>query len=149
MPSRKSLPRRIRKEVLAIVWDKESPLAPGWLPLHFETTSERSPTRLAQTWGDHPRVVEHAYGLWQTARQSFPIFPRLLLQALKNQNPRIQVAAVALGRLGDKSAQSIACHFQPSNRIRYLEWNLQEEKNEGVNFHQSPIIAGRAFICLT
>ncbi len=95
---------------------------------------------------DDPAVAEHALrALADRKTEMDEVLQAPFVKALKNKNPRVQVAAaIALGRLGDKSAAKALLGvsnppvidplpgFQPS----------PEEKSKNDSVHQSPIIEG-------
>lgn len=138
------------KEVLAIVLDKR--IAPRARVAALYTLKQllgkKSHQTLLKLVGDHPRVAEHALRALADRKTQLSGIPQEpFLQALKSQNPRVQVAAaVALGRLGDKSAAKalLAIANPPTVDPLPRVEPPQEEKNEGVNLHQSPIIAGKS-----
>ena len=138
------------KEVLAIVLDKR--IAPRARVAALYTLKQllgkKSHQTLLKLVGDHPGVAEHALRALADRKTQLSGIPQeSFLRALKSQNPRVQVAAaVALGRLGDKSAAKalLAVSNPPTVDPLPRVEPPQEEKNEGVNLHQSPIIAGKS-----
>ena len=138
------------KEVLAIVMDKR--IAPRARVAALYTLKQllgkKSHQTLLKLVGDHPRVAEHALRALADRKTELSGIPQEpFLRALKNQNPRVQVAAaVALGRLGDKSAAKalLAVSNPPTVDPLPGEDPKKKEKNEGVNLHQSPIIEGKS-----
>ena len=136
------------KEVLAIVLDKR--IAPrariAALYTLKQLLGKKSHTTLLSLIED-PAVAEHALRALadrKTQLSGIPLEP--FVQALKDSNPRVQVAAaVALGRLGEKAAARalLAVSNPPTVDPLPRAEPPKDEMGESGNLHQSPIIEGK------
>jgi len=133
------------KEVLAVAVDKR--LAPRarvaaiyTLKQLLGTKSHKHLLKLV----DDPAVAEHALRALADRKTEMDGVPQApFAKALKNKNPRVQVAAaIALGRLGDKSAAKALLGVSNPPVIDPLPGFQppSEEKNGNDSVHQSPII---------
>ena len=93
---------------------------------------------------DDPAVAEHALRALADRKTEMDGVPQApFAKALKNKNPRVQVAAaIALGRLGDKSAaKALLVVSNPPVTDPLPGFQLPpEEKSGNDSVHQSPII---------
>ena len=93
---------------------------------------------------DDPAVAEHALRALADRKTEMDGVPQApFAKALKNKNPRVQVAAaIALGRLGDKSAaKALLGVSNPPVTDPLPGFQLPpEEKSGNDSVHQSPII---------
>ena len=93
---------------------------------------------------DDPAVAEHALrALADRKTEMDGVLQAPFVKALKNKNPRVQVAAaIALGRLGDKSAaKALLGLSNPPVTDPLPSFQLPpEEKSGNDSVHQSPII---------
>ena len=83
----------------------------------------------------------------KTQLSGIPLEP--FVQALKDSNPRVQVAAaVALGRLGEKAAARalLAVSNPPTVDPLPRAKPPKDEMGDEGNFHQSPIIEGQFIV---
>jgi HEAT repeat protein/plastocyanin len=133
------------KEVLAVAVDKR--LAPRsrvaaifTLKQLLGTKSHKDLLKLV----DDPAVAEHALRALADRKTQLDGIPQApFAKALKNKNPRVQVAAaVALGRLGDKSAAKALLGVSNPPVVDPLPGFQPppEEKSKNDSVHQSPII---------
>jgi putative heme-binding domain-containing protein len=135
------------KEVLAVAIDKR--LAPRarvaaiyTLKQLLGTKSHNDLLKLA----DDPAVAEHALRALADRKTQLDGIPQApFAKALKNKNPRVQVAAaVALGRLGEKSAASALLSVSNPPSVDPLPAFAVPPKQESgpQDIHQSPLIDG-------
>ena len=143
------------KEVLAIVLDKR--IAPrariAALYTLKQLLGKKSHTTLLSLIED-PDVAEHALRALadrKTQLSGIPLEP--FVQALKDSNPRVQVAAaVALGRLGEKAAARalLAVSNPPTvDPLPRAEPPKDEMGERAETFTKAPSSKGKGFICLT
>ena len=133
------------KEVLAVAVDKR--LAPRSRVAAIFTLKQLLGTKshkdLLKLVND-PAVAEHALRALADRKTQLDGIPQApFSKALKNKNPRVQVAAaIALGRLGDKSAAKALLGVSNPPAIDPLPGFQPppEEKNKNDSVHQSPII---------
>jgi putative heme-binding domain-containing protein len=135
------------KEVLAVATDKKLDrkarvAAIFTLKQLLGTKSHKELLKLV----DDPAVAEHALRALADRKTQLDGIPQApFTKALKSDNPRVQVAAaVALGRLGDKSAAKDLLAVSNPPVIDPLPGFQPppQEKSEDGSFHQSPIIEG-------
>ena len=135
------------KEVLAVAVDKR--LAPRsrvaaifTLKQLLGTKSHKDLLKLI----DDPAVAEHALRALADRKTQLEGIPQApFAKALKNKNPRVQVAAaVALGRLGDKSAAAALLSVSNPPSVDPLPAFAAPPKQESgsQDVHQSPLIDG-------
>ena len=133
------------KEVLAVAVDKRlSPrsrvAAIFTLKQLLGTKSHKELLKLV----DDPAVAEHALRALADRKTEMDGVPQApFAKALKNKNPRVQVAAaIALGRLGDKSAAKALLGVSNPPVIDPLPGFQPppQEKTSGISSQQSPII---------
>ena len=133
------------KEVLAVAVDKRlSPrsrvAAIFTLKQLLGTKSHKELLKLV----DDPAVAEHALRALADRKTQMDGIPQApFAKALNNKNPRVQVAAaVALGRLGDKSAAKALLGVSNPPLTDPLPGSQPppQEKTSGISSQQSPII---------
>ena len=133
------------KEVLAVAVDKRLSLrsrvaAIFTLKQLLGTKSHKELLKLV----DDPAVAEHALRALADRKTEMDGVPQApFAKALKNKNPRVQVAAaIALGRLGDKSAAKALLGVSNPPVIDPLPGFQPppQEKTSGISSQQSPII---------
>ena len=133
------------KEVLAVAVDKRlSPrsrvAAIFTLKQLLGTKSHKELLKLV----DDPAVAEHALRALADRKTQMDGIPQVpFAKALNNKNPRVQVAAaVALGRLGDRSAaKALLCVSNPPVTDPLPGFQPpRQEKTLGSSSQQSPII---------
>ena len=120
MPNRKSCAgegraRRFWQWLWTRDWPRESEAAIYTLKQLLGTKSHQHLLKLV----DDPAVAEHALRALADRKTEMDGVPQApFAKALKNKNPRVQVAAaIALGRLGDKSAaKALLGVSNPRNR---------------------------------
>ena len=133
------------KEVLAVAVDKR--LAPRSRVAAIFTLKQLLGTKshkdLLKLVND-PAVAEHALRALADRKTQMVGIPQApFSKALKNKNPRVQVAAaIALGRLGDKSAAKALLGVSNPPVVDPLPGFQPppEEKSKNDSLHQSPII---------
>ena len=136
------------KEVLAVAVDKA--IAPKCRVAAIFTLKqllgEKSHKDLLKLIDD-PAVAEHALRALADRKTQLNGVPvKVFKDALKHQNPRVQVAAaVALGRLGDKSAAEALLAVSNPPKVEPLPTFLPPpvEKRRSAILHQSPVIEGK------
>ena len=133
------------KEVLAVAVDTR--LAPRVRVAAIYTLKQLLGTKSHQhllKLVDDPAVAEHALRALADRKTEMDGVPQApFAKALKNKNPRVQVAAaIALGRLGDKSAaKALLGVSNPPVTDPLPSFQLPpEEKSGNDSVHQSPII---------
>ena len=133
------------KEVLAVAVDTR--LAPRVRVAAIYTLKQLLGTKSHQhllKLVDDPAVAEHALRALADRKTEMDGVPQApFAKALKNKNPRVQVAAaIALGRLGDKSAaKALLVVSNPPVTDPLPGFQLPpEEKSGNDSVHQSPII---------
>ena len=133
------------KEVLAVAVDTR--LAPRVRVAAIYTLKQLLGTKSHQhllKLVDDPAVAEHALRALADRKTEMDGVPQApFAKALKNKNPRVQVAAaIALGRLGDKSAaKALLGVSNPPVTDPLPGFQLPpEEKSGNDSVHQSPII---------
>ena len=137
------------KEVLAVAFDKKITLRSRVAAIFTlkQLLGIESHKDLLKLVND-PAVAEHALRALADRKTQLEGIPQApFYRALKNKNPRVQVAAaVALGRLGDKSAASALLSVSNPPIIDPLPGfkPSSEEMSGNAIFHKSPVIEGKS-----